>query len=284
MKKIILVFAFLMMVVSGCGKASEESSVPSSENPETKAEESKSQKFPKNQESQESQESQGTPEAPKTREASVKAEGIWRAAGKEDGVTSTWFFQDGHLVVNHVNDFSYTVAENKDAKGYTAVTIENQQGRKHALLFKENGAHLEGITAEDEAYDQYLADGTVPDGQVIEFTPQPNGWGSMDEAIDFWEKTYKNPDNKISESILWGNYRRNLWSLVEGGTSENTMTLHFANISGAGGSYVELIKNEEFTVITDFDGNASYPHDPSMRYTVQQKNHKVIKTEELWKQ
>lgn len=52
----------------------------------------------------------------------------------------------------------------------------------------------------------------------------------------------------------------------------------------AGGSYDQFVKNDETTEITSFDGNASYPNNPTMRYTVQNANYKVIKTDELWKQ
>ncbi|SDM85931.1 hypothetical protein [Bacillus sp. OK048] len=210
--------------------------------------------------------------------------GVWKATGKEDKVSSNWYFNSGQLVVNYLNNFSYVVAKNKDPKGYTVVTIKNNVGKEHALLLKENGSNLEGITVEDEAYDQYLADRTVPDGQVIEYTFQKNAWGSMDEAIDFWENTYKNTDNEVSKKILWENYRRDLWSLVEDGTSNNTITLHFKNSGGAGGSYYQFVKNGDNTEITSFDGNASYPNSPTMRYTVQNADYKVIKTEELWKQ
>ena len=102
--------------------------------------------------------------------ASENVGGVWTATGKEDGVSSTWYFNSGQLIVNYVNNFSYVVAENKDPNGYTVVTIKNNEGKEHALLLKKNGSNLEGITAEDEAYDKYLADGTVPDGQIIEFT------------------------------------------------------------------------------------------------------------------
>lgn len=216
--------------------------------------------------------------------ASVDVSGVWRATGKDDGISSTWYFNSGQLVVNYVYNFSYSVAKNNDSNGYAVVTIKDNEGNEHALLLKENGSNLDGITVEDEAYDQYLADGTVPDGQVIEFILQQNAWGSMDEAIDFWENTFKNADNEASKDIAWENYRRDLWSLVEDGTSGNTITLHFSNISGAGGSYDQFVKSDESTIITSFDGNAMYPDNPSMRYTVRNADYKVMKTEELWKQ
>lgn len=136
------------------------------------------------------------------------------ATGKEDGVSSTWYFNNGKLVVNYVYNFSYVVAKNKYSNGYTVVTIKNNEGKQHALLLKRDGSNFEGITAEGEAYNKYLAGGTVPKGQIIEFTFQKNAWGSIDQAIEFYENTYKNTDNQISKGFVWNNYRRDLWSLV----------------------------------------------------------------------
>lgn len=58
----------------------------------------------------------------------------------------------------------------------------------------------------------------------------------MDEAIQFYEDTYKNTANEVSQQILWENYHRSCWSLTE--QAENRMVLHWKNIGGAGGSYV----------------------------------------------
>ena len=177
------------------------------------------------------------------------------------------------------------VSKNKDSHGYTVVTIKNSEGKQqHALLLKRKGNHYIGLTAQGKAYANYLADGTIPKGQPIEFKLQKNAWGSKDEAIDFWENTFKNPNNAVSKKMAWNNYRRDLWGLVKDGTSGNTITLHFTNISGSGGSYDQLVKKDENTVITTYDGNVSYPNNPTMRYTVRNKDYKVIKTEELWKQ
>jgi hypothetical protein len=273
MKKKIVSFAIILgVVLSGCGKTSDESSKTSLENSNKKIETAET-----------TPQSEGSTSSEITK-ASENVGGIWRATGKEDGVSSTWYFNNGQLVVNYVNNFSYAVAKNQDSKGYTVVTIKNNKGKEHALLLKRNGSNLEGITAENEAYDKYLADGTVPNGQIIEFSLQHNVWGGMDEAIAFWENTYKNSDNEISKEIAWDNYRRDLWSIVKDGTSNNMITLHFTNISGAGGSYEQFVKNDETTVITSFDGNASYPNNPTVRYTIQNTNYKVIKTDELWKQ
>ncbi|MDP4107666.1 MAG: hypothetical protein Q8935_22285 [Bacillota bacterium] len=270
MKKIIVGLVVLLgVLLSGCGKTTDESAKTSSKSSEQKIETTSQSKSSTSSEVSKVSENIG---------------GVWLATGKEDGVRSTWYFNGGQLVVNYVNNFSYSVAKNKDPKGYTVVTIKNNEDKAHALLLRRNGSNLEGITAEDKAYDKYLADGTIPDGQIIDFSLQNNAWGSKDEAIDFWENTYKNAENEVSKEVAWENYRRDLWSLVQDGTSSNTITLHFTNISGAGGSYDRFVKNGEYTEITDFDGNASYPNNPTIRYTVRNADYKVIKTEELWKQ
>jgi len=84
-----------------------------------------------------------------------------------------------------------------------------------------------------------------------------------------------------SKNRIWGNYRRDLWSIVERDSSENVMTLHWTNISGAGGSYDQLIKGSEFTEIIFYDGNAGYPNNPSVKYTVRNSDYKIVATVEL---
>ncbi|MBS4211612.1 hypothetical protein [Neobacillus rhizophilus] len=270
-RMLVSLLVFLGVILSGCGKTTDEPTKTSSESSEQKIE------------TAETTSQSETSRSSEVSKASEDVGGVWKATGKEDGISSTWYFNRGQLVVNYVYNFSYVVAETKDSNRYTVVTIKNNEGKTHALLLKGNGRKFEGITVEGEAYDKYLADGTVPNGQLIEFTFQQNAWGSMDEVIDFWEKTYKNADNEASKEIAWENYQRDLWGLVKNGTSGNTITLHFTNISGAGGSYDQFVKNDETTVITSFDGNASFPNNPTMRYTVQNSDYKVIKTEELWK-
>lgn len=261
------------VILSGCGKLTDEPTKTSSEISKQKIDTAETTSKSKSSASSE------------VSKASENISGVWMATGKEDGVSSTWYFNDGRLVVNYEYNFSYVVAKDKDPKGYTVVTIKNNKGmQQHALLLKRNGNNFEGITAEGEAYNKYVADGTVPKGQLIEFTFQKNAWGSMDEAINFYENTYKNGNNEISKKFAWDNYRRDLWSLVKDGTSGNTITLHWTNISGAGGSFDQFVKNDENTVIATFDGNATYPNNPDFRYTVRNADYKVIKTEELWKQ
>ncbi|MCM2534323.1 hypothetical protein NDK43_20655 [Neobacillus pocheonensis] len=185
MKKIIVVWVVLLgVVLSGCGKTPNEStkiSTPSSEQKtkttETSAQSSEQKTKPAVKTSQPKSSTSS-----EVSQASDNISGVWMAKGKQDGVSSTWYFNNGQLTVNYVYHFSYVIAKNKDPHGYTVVTIKNNEGKQqHALLLKRDGSDFEGITAEGEAYNKYLADGTVPKGQIIEFTFQKNASGSMDE-------------------------------------------------------------------------------------------------------
>ncbi|MDN4523035.1 hypothetical protein [Fictibacillus fluitans] len=278
MKKILVVWvALCCAVLSGCGITAGESPKTSAQSSEqnTKTTSHSSEQKTKPAVKKSTSKKATPSEVP---EAGETITGVWLATGKQDGVSSNWYFNNRQLTVNYVYHFSYAIATNKDSHGYTVVTIKNSQGKQqHALLLKRNGSNFKGITAEGEAYNKYLADGTVPEGQIIEFAVQKNAWGSMDEAINFYENTYKNTNNEISKEILWENYRRDLWSLVKEGTSGNKITLHWTNIGGAGGSYNQFVKKDETTEITLFDGNAQYPNHPTIRYTVRNSDYKVIK-------
>ncbi|MCQ6282976.1 hypothetical protein [Bacillus sp. EB600] len=288
MKKIIVVWVVLLgVVLSGCGKTNGESTKtsPQSSGKNTKTTETTSHNSEQKTKPAVKTSSSKSSTSSEVPQASVKVSGVWLATGKQDGVSSIWYFNNGQLTVNYVYHFSYVIAKNKDPHGYTVVTIKNNEGKQqHALLLKRNGSNFEGITVEGVAYNKYLADGTVPKGQqLIEFTFQKNAWGSMDQAIDFYENTYKNTNNVIAKDIIWENYRRNLWSIVKEGTSGNTITLHWSNISGAGGSFNQFVKNNDgTTVITFFDGNVGYPNHPTERYTVRNLDYKVIRTEDLF--
>ncbi|MGX7418102.1 hypothetical protein ACWOFR_04780 [Carnobacterium gallinarum] len=215
----------------------------------------------------------------------LSVEGSWSAAGKEDQEKSDWNFNNGKLIVNGETNFTYVVSENVDKNGYTVVTISNNDGIAHALLLKKTDTGMDGVTVEDAAYQDYLKNETVPTNQqVIGFTinkATASTWSGIDEAIDFYESTYKNTNNDISKDISWDNYRRDLWSVVADGTTGNKMTLHFTNISGAGGSYTQFIKGPETTEIINFDGNASYPDSPTAKYTVRNSDYVVINTENM---
>lgn len=103
-----------------------------------------------------------------------------------------------------------------------------------------------------------------------------NPWSSKEEAIDFYEGMYKNTANEISTQIDWHNFQRANWREVE--TKGDTMTLHFANVGGAGGSYTQFTKVGTNTVVVSFDGNAAYPDNPSSVLLVQNNDYKVLRT------
>ncbi|EPI04312.1 hypothetical protein D920_00258, partial [Enterococcus faecalis 13-SD-W-01] len=81
-----------------------------------------------------------------------------------------------------------------------------------------------------------------------------------------YDATYKNPENELSQYINWTNHNRSCWSLVS--NSGANITLHWANIGSADGSYCEFIKNGDNTIIKNYHGNASYPDSPTSVYTI----------------
>lgn len=207
--------------------------------------------------------------------------GFWLATGKEDQKGSFWKFENNVLTVNGEENWTYSVADNLDKNGYTVITVTNDQSENHALLVKKTANGFEGITVEGDAYQSYLNDGNAPVGnQVITFVPQTEidnlTWSGIDNAIDFYEGVYKNTANEESKDINWDNYRRDLWTIVPDGTQGNTITLHWTNIGGAGGSYVQLIKGQDTTEMIQYDGNAAYPDSPSKKMTIRNSDFKVL--------
>ncbi|MEF9938128.1 hypothetical protein [Carnobacterium sp.] len=207
--------------------------------------------------------------------------GFWLATGKEDQKGSSWKFENNVLTVNGQENWTYSVADNLDKNGYTVITVTNDQSENHALLVKKTANGFEGITVEGDAYQSYLNDGNAPVGnQVITFVPQTEidnlTWSGIDNAIDFYEGVYKNTANEESKDINWDNYRRDLWTIVPDGTQGNTITLHWTNIGGAGGSYVQLIKGQDTTEMIQYDGNAAYPDSPSKKMTIRNSDFKVL--------
>ncbi len=207
--------------------------------------------------------------------------GFWLATGKEDQKGSSWKFENNVLTVNGQENWTYSVADNLDKNGYTVITIINDQSENHALLVKKTANGFEGITVEGDAYQSYLNDENAPVGnQVITFVPQTEidnlTWSGIDNAIDFYEGVYKNTANEESKDINWDNYRRDLWTIVPDGTQGNTITLHWTNIGGAGGSYVQLIKGQDTTEMIQYDGNAAYPDSPSKKMTIRNSDFKVL--------
>lgn len=211
----------------------------------------------------------------------LSIDGFWLATGKEDQKGSSWKFENNVLTVNGQENWTYSVADNLDKNGYTVITITNDQSENHALLVKKTANGFEGITVEGDAYQSYLNDENAPVGnQVITFVPQAEidnlTWSGIDNAIDFYEGVYKNTANEESKDINWDNYRRDLWTIVPDGTQGNTITLHWTNIGGAGGSYVQLIKGQDTTEMIQYDGNAAYPDSPSKKMTIRNSDFKVL--------
>lgn len=211
----------------------------------------------------------------------LSIDGFWLATGKEDQKGSSWKFENNVLTVNGQENWTYSVADNLDKNGYTVITITNDQSENHALLVKKTANGFEGITVEEDVYQSYLNDENAPVGnQVITFVPQTEidnlTWSGIDNAIDFYEGVYKNTENEESKDINWDNYRRDLWTIVPDGTQGNTITLHWTNIGGAGGSYVQLIKGQDTTEMIQYDGNAAYPDSPSKKMTIRNSDFKVL--------
>lgn len=262
-----------------------------------KSESSKKESTKKEDSSKES--SSATPTEPKSTETNVQegvkntltVDGFWTAMGSDDHITSRWQFFENTLTINSRDVYDTKVSENLDKNGYTVVTITNKNAESHALLVKPSANGMEGITVEGAAYQEYLKNETVPANQVIEFRKGKleaddfgvPSWNNMDEAIDYYEATFKNQSNESSEELIWENYRRDLWSVVDAETAGNKMTLHFTNISGAGGSYAQFIKGNVTTEIISYDGNASFPNNPTRKDTVRNSDHVIINTEDLWK-
>lgn len=199
----------------------------------------------------------------------------WSASGKSSAeYTIVSVYSDAETAsyaVRHVYFFGF----NKD-QPIVLVSMQNQGMPDGALHFTptENSQLNTGF--------QNIAGGTSASQPTQDQSTQnTDTWSSIDEAIQFYEAVYKNTSNEISKNIVWENYDRKCWSLVE--QNGNRLVLHWANISGAGGSYDEFIKNGETTELIVYDGNASYPASPGYKYTIRNTDHLVIKTEQLWK-
>ncbi|SMQ78370.1 hypothetical protein SAMN05444673_3392 [Bacillus sp. OV166] len=238
MKKIIVVWVVLFGVVfSGCGKTTGESTKtsPQSSKQKTKTTETTSQSSKQNTKPAVKTSPSKSSTSSEVPQASDNISGVWLATGKQDGVSSTWFFNNGQLTVNYVYHFSYVIAKNKDSHGYTVVTITNKEGKKHALLLKKNGSNFDGRTVEGKAYEKYLTDGTVPNGQIIEFIYQQkqekvDSHNAYLEEMEHLKKTLRtyifdkympSPDYGYAKGINWSeNFYDNLtaneiWNVIE---------------------------------------------------------------------
>ena len=211
----------------------------------------------------------------------LNVEGVWYASGKEDEIGSTWEFADGILRVNQQDYYNYSIDKIVDKNGYSVVTITAEDGNSHGLLLKQTEYGMDGITVEGLDYEEYLKSETLPvTYQIIEYRAGELlaiNWGNMDEAIDFYESTFKNSENNVD--IIWENYQRDLWSILDSDSSGNVMVLHFSNIGGAGGSYTKFIRYKKETEIIEYPGNATYPNNPSKKYTVRNSDYKILSEE-----
>ncbi|MGG6362235.1 hypothetical protein ACQ5SI_23900 [Peribacillus frigoritolerans] len=238
MKKIIVFWVVLFgVVISGCGKTTGESANTSlqSSKQNTKITETTSQSSKQNTKPAVKTSPSKSSISSEIPQASDNISGVWLATGKQDGVSSTWYFNNGQLTVNNVYHFSYTIAKNKDSHGYTVVTITNKEGKKHALLLKRNDSNFDGRTVEGEDYVKYLADGTVPSGQIIEFIYQQKQEKVVSQNVSLEEmehlkkmlRTYifdtymQGPDYVYAKGINWSeNFFDNLtaneiWNVIE---------------------------------------------------------------------
>lgn len=97
-----------------------------------------------------------------------------------------------------------------------------------------------------------------------------NSWVSSSDAMNFVENFYIKNYGKIN-----GSYSRKCWTVVS--NSENTIVLHWTNISGHGGSYVKLVKYPTYVAITDYIYNASYPNNPYQTVRVSRNDFSIMK-------
>lgn len=210
--------------------------------------------------------------------SNTELEGTWYATGRNDQVDSIWEFANGTLLVNKKYYNNYIIANQVDKNGYTFLTIYPEKGEEHGLLLKKTELGMEGITVEEGEYKEYKETQDLPATyQLIDYRKREVfgvDWENKDMAIDFYENMYKNPDNNLE--IAWENYKRDLWTEVESNSPKNIIVLHFTNIGGAGGSYTKFERFEQVTELTEYDGNATYPNQPSYTYTVRNSDYKVI--------
>ncbi|WML56252.1 hypothetical protein [Neobacillus sp. PS2-9] len=238
MKMIIVFWVVLFgVVISGCGKTTDVSTntSPQSSKQKTKITETTSQSSKQNTKPAVKTSQCKSSTSSEIPQASDNISGVWLATGKQDGVSSTWYFNNGQLTVNYVYQFSYLIEKNKDSHGYTVVTITNKEGKKHALLLKRNGSNFDGRTVEGKAYENYLADGTVPNGQIIEYIYQQKrekvvSQNTSLEEMEHLKKTLRTyifdtympgPDYVYAKGINWSeNFYDNLtaneiWNVIE---------------------------------------------------------------------
>lgn len=162
--------------------------------------------------------------------------------------------------------YLFTIVNNQPL---VLVTMQNQGNRYGYLAFEATDN-----TELSNGFAKIVGASAITKEQAENISVHP--WSSMDEAIDVYEGVYKNTANEISTHISWNNYKRENWSKVA--TKGDTITMHFTNVGGSGGSYAQLTKVGANTIVVLFDGNASYPDNPSKVLLVQNSDYQVLKT------
>lgn len=148
------------------------------------------------------------------------------------------------------------------------VTTQKQEASDGALHFTQVKNH------ELEYGFQNIAERKTAEAPIPSTEAATTDWTSMDEAIVFYEKTFKNTENEVSKQIIWENYDRNCWQLTE--KMGNQIVLHLRNPDGTGGSFLKFEKYLDHTKITKYVGENSYPNSPSKKYNVRNSDHRVI--------
>lgn len=103
MKKIIVVCVVLLgVVLSGCGKTTSESTNTSTQSSEqnTKTTEKTSQSSEQNTKPAAKASSSQSPTSSEVPQVSDHISGVWLATGKQDGVSSTWYFNNTNGGIN----------------------------------------------------------------------------------------------------------------------------------------------------------------------------------------
>lgn len=180
------------------------------------------------------------------------------------------------LEMNHPSDSELIQrALKKVLNGQDAVQ-KNSKSKNDASVTKGNHIKTETTTKKSSTAHTNNTNNTTSSTAAVSQSEQAgsNTWSSMDEAIQFFEATFKNTNNELSQSIVWSNYDQSYWHLVK--NSGAKITLHFNNAGGAGGDYYEFIKDGDYTNIIEYLGNASYPNNPTAAYTIANNGHKEL--------
>lgn len=107
-------------------------------------------------------------------------------------------------------------------------------------------------------------------------------WESAEEAINYFEQTYKNPQNAIQEEVILENYDRSDWKLEDIGN--NQVVLRWLNPDNAEDRYYfEMSRVDGFTQLyvyqgelEVYEGDIVYPATPFKQYTVRDDDFTVV--------